>query len=322
MNANRFDVHHHIFPPAYMKAVADAGFGDAGGVAFPHWSVESALALMDRHDIATAITSVAAPGVYFGNEAAARDLARYCNEFSARLVMDHPSRFGAFGVLPLPDVDGALTELEYAFDTLKLDGVVLLSNIAGTYLGDPAFDAVFDELNRRKAVVFMHPDVHPTTKQIKLSFPGATIEFVFDTTRAVTNLIASGTLERCPDLKIILPHAGGTVPYVAWRMSLLKLAPGFTERAPQGAMAYLQRLYYETAISGAPNVMSSLKELVEPSHILYGSDNPFLPEPLISTVIEQIEEYAGFSETTRREIQRDNGMALFPRFQTIAATTR
>jgi predicted TIM-barrel fold metal-dependent hydrolase len=232
---HRIDVHHHIFPPAYLKAAADAGIDHAGGFTFPQWSAESALALMDRNGIATAITSLGTPGVHFGNDAAARDLARYCNEYAARLVMDHPTRLGAFATLPLPDVDGALKEIEYALDTLKLDGVNLLTNVHGTYLGDPAFDAVFAELNRRKAVVFVHPETPPAARDIKLSFPGAMIEFTFDTTRMTANLILSGTLERYPDVKIILPHAGGTVPYLlgASRSSTRCRWPGRTRRREQ-----------------------------------------------------------------------------------------
>src|SRR5262245_56156834 len=139
---HRIDTHHHILPKEYVEAVGSLGVADAGGIAFPRWSVESALSLMDRCGIATAITSISAPGVYFGNLAFARDLARRCNEISARLVQDHPRRFGAFAFLPLPDVDASLKELAYALDTLRLDGVVLLASIGDRYLGDPAFDAV------------------------------------------------------------------------------------------------------------------------------------------------------------------------------------
>ena len=151
----RIDVHHHIMPPEYVKAAAEYGVGEGGGFDFPAWSEQKTLDFMDRHGIATAITSLSAPGVHFGNSAAAQRQVRCCNEIGARLVNDHPRRFGAFASLPLPDVDASLEEMEYALDTLKLDGVVLLSSIGDRYLGDPAFDAVFDELNRRKAVVFI-----------------------------------------------------------------------------------------------------------------------------------------------------------------------
>jgi len=312
---HRIDVHHHIFPPEYMKAVGELGIADGGGVAIPSWSVEADVAVMDRHGIATAMASIATPGIYFGDRAAAKALARTCNEYSARLVSDYPSRFGAFAALPLPDVDAALRELDYALDTLRLDGVALLTSIEERYLGDPAFDALFDELNRRKAVLFMHPSVPASSHALKLAMPGALIEFVFDTTRAVANLIYSGTLERCPDISIILPHAGGTVPYLAGRLALGAMVPELNEKAPKGALAYLKRLYYETALSTAPTSLSSLRELVDPSHILFGSDYPFAPEPLVRAEVQGLGNYAGFDDKTRQAIEHDHALALFPRLR-------
>jgi len=315
-SAHRIDVHHHILPDAYVKTLAALGVGDGGGIPFPKWSAESALSVMDHNGIATAVTSIAAPGVYFGNPRAARDLARRCNEISARLVDDHPARFGAFASLPLPDVDGALEELEYALDTLRLDGVVLLASIGDTYLGDAAFDPVFAEFNRRKAVVFIHPAIPATSLALKLAMPGAMIEFVFDTTRAVANLIYSGTLERYPDISFILSHAGGTIPYIAWRLAQGRTIPALHEKAPQGAIAYLKRLYYDTAMSATPYALSSLGELVDPSHVLFGSDSPFLPEPLVEASIRGLADYKAFDATTRAKIERGNALALFPRLRT------
>lgn len=312
---HRIDVHHHIVPTDYVAAVSRYGVTHAGDVAFPRWSQQGALAMMDRQGIATAITSIAAPGVYFGDRAAARVLARTCNEMSARLVDDHPDRFGAFAVLPLPDVEGALQELEYALDTLHLDGVVLLASIGDQYLGDPAFDAVFDELNRRKTVVFIHPAIPPNNSTLNLALPAALIEFVFDTTRAVANLIFSGTLERCPDIPIILSHAGGTIPFVAGRLTLSETVPAMREKAPQGSTAYLRRLYYDTALSANSTALSSLTALVDTSHILFGSDSPFLPEPLVGKSIEGLAGFEGFDEQTRMAVERGNALALFPRLR-------
>src|SRR5262245_26271506 len=316
-NPYRVDVHHHVLPQDYVDTVNRLGIKDAGGVAFPKWSVESTLALMDRCGIATAITSFAAPGVYFGDAAAARGLARRCNEYSARLMSEHPKRFGGFASLPLPDVDGALEEIEHAFDVLHLDGVILLTSIDGQYIGDPAFDAVFDELNRRKAVVFVHPTVPPSSRLVKLALPGAMVEFVFDTTRAAANLIYSGTLERCPDLKIILSHAGGTVPFVAWRMAMGSTSPALRATAPQASLAYLRRLYYDVAMSATPHALSSLREIVDPSHILFGSDHPYFPEPYIQQMVEGLANYTPFEKPVRIAIERDNALALFPRLKTV-----
>jgi predicted TIM-barrel fold metal-dependent hydrolase len=313
--AGRIDVHHHILPDEYVKALAALGIAHGGDIPFPKWSVDSTLALLDRQGIGTAVTSIAAPGVHFGDNAAARNLARRCNEVSARLVGDHPARFGGFATLPLPDVDGAIEELAYALDTLELDGIVLLASIGERYLGDPAFDPVFTELNRRKTVVFIHPAIPVTSLALKLSMPAAMVEFVFDTTRAVTNLIYTGTLERCPDIRFILSHAGGTIPFVAWRLAQGRLIPPLHEKAPQGAIEYLKRLYYDTAMSATPYALSSLRELVDPSHILFGSDWPFLPEPQIGESVEGLSQYSGFDSAARALIERGNALALFPRLR-------
>ncbi|HYX50726.1 MAG TPA: amidohydrolase family protein [Ktedonobacteraceae bacterium] len=310
--AYRIDVHHHILPPDYLSALASVGITSSGGRPIPEWDLQSTLTLMDRHAIAAAITSISEPGVYFGDEAFARDLARRCNEFSAQLIQEYPQRFGAFAILPLPDIDAALRELEYALDTLKLDGVVLLSSVDGKYPGDPLFEDLFAELNHRKAVVFLHPTVPIINGELKLDLPPFLIEFVFDTTRAVTNLVYSGTLERCPDIRFIVAHAGGTVPYLAYRISMGQIMlPG----APQGTLSYLKQLYYDTALSVNPNALCSLQELVDASHILFGSDYPFAPEVTLFLAIQGMQNFDGFDEQARKAIERESALALFPRFQ-------
>lgn len=315
MTPHRIDVHHHILPPEYVEAVGRHGHTGGGDIAFPAWTVESQIAQMDRTGIATAILSIASPGVFFGDAAEARDLARRMNDLAARLVADHPARFGAFATLPVPDMDGALAELTYALDTLKLDGVVMLGSIGDTYLGDPSQEPLFAELNRRKAVMFVHPNIPATSLKLNLSVPAALVEFVFDTTRAVTNLIFSGMLDRYPDVKIILSHAGGTVPYLAGRLATGDVVPELHRRAPKGALSYLKRLYYDTAISAFPTSLSSLRALVDPSHILFGSDYPFLPEAHIQQQIRGLADFAGFSADDRNAIERESALALFPRLR-------
>src|SRR5215471_5487023 len=300
-----------MLPPDYVSALNRVGITSSGGRPIPEWDLQSTLALMDRHAIATAITSISEPGIYFGDKVFTKDLARRCNEFSAQLIRDHPLRFGAFATLPLPDIDASLRELEYALDTLRLDGVVLLSSIDGRYLGDPLFDELFTELNRRKAVVFLHPTVPAINRELKLDLPPFLIEFVFDTTRAVANLIYSGTLERCPDIRFILAHAGGTVPYLAYRISMGQIMlPG----APQGVMTYLKQFYYDTALSANPYALRSLTELVDASHVLLGSDCPFAPEVMTGFTVQGIQNYSGFDEQARKAIERESALALFPRF--------
>ena len=306
----RIDVHHHILPSEYVSALASQGITTAGGRPLPEWDVQSTLALMDRHSIATAITSIAEPGIYFGDLSFTRDLARRCNEYSAQLVQAYPQRFGALAILPLPDIDAALRELEYALDTLKLGGVVLLSSVDGRYPGDPLFDQLFTELNRRGAVVLLHPAVPAINSELKLDLPPFLIEFVFDTTRAVTNLVFSGTLERCPGIRFILAHAGGTIPYLAYRISMGQIMlPG----APQGVMTYLKQFYYDTALSANPYALCSLQELVDASHILFGSDYPFAPEILTGFTVQGIQNYHGFDEQAQRAIERESALSLFAR---------
>jgi predicted TIM-barrel fold metal-dependent hydrolase len=263
---------------------------------------------MDRNGIATAITSISAPGIYFGDFEFSKDLAKRCNEFSADLISDNKMRFGGFAVLPLPDVKAAVNELEYALDVLKLDGVVLLSNVDGHYLGTSKFDDLYSELNRRKAIVYIHPTVPANGKFPKMKIPTSVEEFVFDTTRAISSLILNKTLKRFPKIRFIVSHAGGTAPYIAWRMSLLDY------RVHTDTINDLKRLYYDTALSASPYALRSLQELVNPSHILFGSDYPFAPEIITRMTISGLNTFNGFDEKQLRGINRENAIDLFPQF--------
>jgi predicted TIM-barrel fold metal-dependent hydrolase len=313
---HRIDIHHHIIPHDYVKSLSSRGITNSSGVPFPEWSETEMLKVMDRNGISTAITSISSPGVYFGDSAFACDLARHCNEISAKLVHDNPQRFGAFATLPLPDVDAALNEIDYAMDTLGLDGVVLMTNFGGRYLGDPLFETVFEELNRRKAVVYVHPTDPASSNAISLDAPNSLYEFTFDTTRAITNLIYSGTLERNPEVRFIFSHAGGTIPFLAWRISLgLFMIPNAAKNAPQGFINYLKRIYYDTALSVTPYALRSLQELVDPSQILFGSDYPFAPENLTAEQVTQLTSYEGFDTQARIRIERENALRLFPRLR-------
>ncbi|GAA6618823.1 amidohydrolase family protein [Scytonema sp. NUACC26] len=315
LSTQRIDVHHHILPSLYTNALDRIGQSRSGGADLPPWSQKAALALMDRQGIATAIASISSPGVYFGDAAFARELARQCNEFSAELVREYPQRFGALAILPLPDVDATLQELEYALDTLKLDGVILLASYGDRYLGDPAFDPVFAELNRRHCVILLHPTTPPGSNVPKLDLPSFLVEFVIDTTRALANLIYTGTLERYSNLSIIVSHAGGTVPYIAGRLAVAaELMPHLQEKAPQGAITYLKRLYYDTAISTTPYAMRSLTTLVEPSQILFGTDYPYLPENLIANEVNDLVTNCDLSAEALEAIEHQNARRLFPQF--------
>jgi len=312
-NPGRIDVHHHILPALYTGTLATRGITGGGGVTFPAWDLASALAMLDRQGIATAVTSVSAPGVHFGDDRAARELARRCNEFSAQLVADHPTRFGAFAVLPLPDVKGALDELEHALDVLRLDGVVLLASQSdGRYLGDPLFEDLMAELDRRRAVAFVHPAVPKSSEALPLDIPGAALEFTFDTTRAALNLVWNGVVERRPNIRFILSHAGGTIPFLAHRISLFGALPAARERMRKGPLHYLRTFFYDTALSASPHPLRSLQELVPPEQILFGSDYPFAPEPITKASVDGLAAYPGFDAAARAKVERANALALLP----------
>lgn len=310
LGPGRIDVHHHILPPDYIAAMKRIGKNVVGGTTIPTWNIHNSLYVMDKNEIAAAITSM--PFVYLEDLPLSADFTRRCNDFAARIVSDYPKRFGSFAVLPLPDVDAALRELEHAIDKLKLDGIVLPTNFRGYYLGAPEFDELFSELNRRKEVVFIHPIDPPEKCSPDLNLPTSLIEFVFDTTRAITNLIYSGTLDRCPDIQFIVSHAGGTLPYLAWRISLLQYVK---KKSPQVVINHLKCLYYDTAVSASPYALRSLQELVDPSHILFGSDYPFAPELLTSASIKGLKNYDGFDEQALKAIDHGNALKLFPRFK-------
>ncbi len=276
--------------------------------------------MMDRQGIAAAVLSMVFWSGLFGDAndvAAARRLARSSNEGAAEAIRRHPDRFGGFACLPLPDVDGALAEIDYGLGTLGLDGVVLLTNANGIYLGDSLLDPVFDDLNRRQAVVFLHPTVPVCAGSTSLGYAPSLIEFVFDTTRAVTHLVLSGTLERCPDLRLIVPHAGGTIPFLADRIALIasRFVPGAADRAPAGVKAYFRKLYYELAISASPHAVASVLQLADPEHILFGSDFPALFEEDVQSLIQALASNPLLQPGDLEMIQRRNALQLFPRLR-------
>ncbi|MFX0043933.1 MAG: amidohydrolase family protein, partial [Candidatus Hodarchaeota archaeon] len=193
---HRIDIHHHIIPPEYLASLAKIGITTVTNLPFPKWDPEHSLEVMDRQGIAIAITSISSPGIYFGDPEFSRNLARISNEYSANLIDKYPERFGSFAILPLPDIDASLFELEYALDKLELDGVGMLTNYNGIYVGDREFNALFSELDRRNTVVFIHPDAPPSKKLPNLTLPSSVLEFVFDTTRAIANLMHHGIFKK------------------------------------------------------------------------------------------------------------------------------
>ncbi len=274
----RIDVHHHILPPNFVSALNSLNIPWTGGPKVPSWSLQQAHDMMGAMGIDAAVASPS-PGVYWGGDTGfAVKLARETNDFVADVVRDDPEHFGGFATIPLPDVDASLEELEYAYDTLGLDGVVLYTSQGDRYLGDRSYDPFFEELDRRKAIVFIHPTtIPPGADATGLTIPFGVAEFTFDTTRAVMNMLYSGTLERYPSIRYIVSHAGGTIPYLAWRIAGASYLPELRDRAPKtDGLALLQKLYYDTALSTSEFVFGALKEFVPMSQVLFGSDFPYI----------------------------------------------
>jgi predicted TIM-barrel fold metal-dependent hydrolase len=320
-NAQRIDVHHHFLPPQFLADLKRRGVHWTGGSPpVPGWSPEAAREMMARNGIAFAMASVV-PQVDWGDQGAAVACARMSNEYSARVVQDDPEHFGAFATLPLPYAADAARELEYALDTLKLDGVVLFASQGNQYLGDPSYAEVFQELERRKAVVFIHPNTVPPGSIVpKISVPWGIVDFPMDTSRAVTNLLMTGALERYPSIRYIVSHAGGAIPYLALRIALSENLPSWPhENTPKGAAYYLKKLYYDTALSTSEQVFAALKEFVPTSQVLFGSDYPMIPEKVVTIETQMIEKSKVLDDRTRRAIERDNALALFPRLANVAA---
>src|SRR5690242_14124343 len=312
----RIDVHHHILPPKFVSALDSLDIPWTGGPPVPQWSLGLAHETMGQMGIEAAVAS-ASPGVYWGGDTGfAVKLARETNEFLATVVRDDPQHFGAFATVPLPDVDAAVDEVEYAYDSLGMDGVVLYTSQGGKYLGDPAFDPVFAELDRREAVVFIHPNTMPPGADAAgLSIPAGVAEFTFDTTRAITNMLYGGTMEKYPSIRYIVSHAGGTIPYLAWRIAGAAYLPELRDRAPKSdGLALLQKLYYDTALSTSEFVFGALREFVPVSQVLFGSDFPYVTPAVLQAEKHALETSAVWDDHAKAAIDRANALALFPRF--------
>ena len=311
------DIHHHMLPDFFWRATNE-GDHPVGGIAPPPWSRASTLSFLDDAGIDVAVTSISTPGVHTGDNAEARTLARRCNELAAELTRGRPDRFGGFACLPLPDVDGALAELAYTLDDLRLDGVVLFSNARGIYLGDPRFTPLFDELQRRRAVVFVHPNPSPDPSAHALGLPDSLIDFTADTTRAIATLLYSNTFARTTDVKYVFAHAGGTVPYLAGRFGIvdeMRVIPGAEARAT--AAETFRRLYWDTALSWGDPVLRMLRDVVGIDHVLFGSDYPYLRRDLAVSGRERIEASPELTDSERTAVLGVTATKLIPRLASL-----
>src|SRR3984893_15122242 len=306
----RIDTHHHMVPPDYRKVLRDVGIDDAGGRALPDWSPEGSLQTMAELDVAAAILSVSAPATTFLSDPAdAAALTRDLNACSADVVKSQPDRFGFFATVPMPHIDETVTETVRALDDLNADGVVLLANNAGTYLGEEGQDALFAALDERSAVVFIHPGELPGPTVPGL--PPFAADFLLDTTRAAYLLVRNGIRSRYPNIRFILSHAGGFVPYASHRMAVAIMADA--GRSWADVLDDFSSFYFDTALSSSAAALPTLLAFAKPDHITFGSDWPYAPTAAGKLFAAGLETYSGIDTNTRTAIERTNALALFPR---------
>jgi len=297
--AKRIDVHHHVVPPQFIS-------GTPMPVAVP--TTEQQLGNMEELNVQAAVVSIT-PRILDANPGHIRKVVRECNDHMASLVREHPASFGCFAALPLPDVDGALEEIAYAYDVLKADGIGLFSNQGLRYLGDPTFEEVFAELNRRKAVVSVHPAHCEAPEETHLETPDAIVEYTFDTTRAVVNLLYNGTLERNPDVRMIFSHGAGAAPYLLTRISGLDSNP---KSQVKDAVKAMKALYYDTTSATMHCTLRCIQELSDVSHVVWGTDMPFLHGERLREEIHHWEDYPGWDARAKETIERENALRLLP----------
>lgn len=310
---NLIDVHHHFVPPFYLAENRDRIAGSRGGQISPawlNWTPEQSMAAMEKQGVSTAVLSLTTPGVWFGDPQVAAHTARRTNDYAADLARTHPGRFGLFAAIPLPDTEGSLREIEYALNVLKADGIGLLTSYGDKWLGDASFQPVFEELNRRKVVVFVHPTTPMSCRTMLPDVSPIMVEIPQDTTRAVTNLLFTGTFTKFKDIHFIFAHAGGNVPMVLGRMH--QYAPkDIAEKVPNGIEYELKRHYYDIAGTAYRPAIAALTGLVPTTQIVFGSDNPFIPLAETAEGMMQL----GFSAGDLQRIGHDNALVLLPRLK-------
>ena len=300
------DVHAHYVPDGYRAALIASGHSQPDGFPqIPAWTAEEHVAAMDRLGIQTSLLSISSPGVHLGAGVDTVGLAREVNEAGRRAVVDHPGRFGLLASLPLPDVDAALAEVAHCCDHLDVAGFAALTNVGGTYLGDPAFAPVFRELERRRARLFIHPTSPPCWERTSFGRPRPMLEFFFDTTRAVVDLVLNGTIAKHPGIEVIVPHAGATLGVVADRVTvfslLMEVDPAVDVHRDLG------RLHYDLAGFPPPRQLDALLTLTSRDHLHFGSDYPFTPEFAAATAAARLAEQPGLLDALRANTER-----LFP----------
>ena len=301
---NRLDVHHHILPPDYMKV-----FG--GRMA---WSAQQSIELMDANGIGCAITSISTSVDVADKASETTKLARACNDYAANLSRDHPGRFGMFAALPMFSIDAAIREVDYAFDTLASEGVVLMTNYNDKHLGDAEFDPLLAHLNRRKAVVFVHPTNCSCTPGHP-AMPVSMLEFPFDTTRTILSLFFAQAYTKYKDIRFIFCHGGGTIPFLAYRVDMRLRSNAVNEqREPLDIKAALRGLYFDLSIAVSSPMVQALLDIVPVENLLLGTDYPFVPAWRIEASMTELARL-GLKDDELEKIETGNACALFPRLR-------
>lgn len=308
---NRIDIHHHIVPPAYAAELSKRGIGGT-----PKWSPEMSIDDMDKSGIATSVVALMQPGAYFKDIAADRRIARESNEYAAKMARDYPGRFGSFATLPLMDVQGSLLEIEYAFDTLKADGIGLMTSYGLKYLGDQHFWPIWEELNRRKAVIYVHPLLAECCRNPVPGLPPSSIEFATDTTRTIASMLFGGAANKFPDIRWIWSHSGGTMPFLWSRFTRQEVDMKEKAKAvlPNGVLHEVQRFYYDTAQGHHEGAIAALRALIPTSQIMFGTDFPYR----LGQEVRQGLADRSFTASERDAIDRGNALRIMPqlaRFQ-------
>ncbi len=304
MSAERIDVHQHVLPPFWIDGLKERHSVHRP----PAWTPEAAIAYMDSRQIAKGILSLTAPALSDWTESERPALARDVNDYTANLVDGWPERFGHFATLPLPDIDFALRELDYAYDVLAADGVVLLSNYGDRYLGDAWFEPLWVELDRRKATVFIHP-TRSTLRELT-GIPAPFLDFPCDTARTANDMVVNGVLDRHQEMRVILSHAGGFVPYAVQRFAACAaLMPGAS--GVDAIVESFRRFYFDTALSSSPYTIPSLKVFADPSRIVFGSDFPYGPGGAAEQFTSMLDESPLLSDVEHTAVNRSNALVLF-----------
>ncbi|WP_242834284.1 amidohydrolase family protein [Clostridium pasteurianum] len=319
----KIDMHVHYLPKTYREALLNSGEENPDGFPTPEWNLEMHLEAMKHLGISTSMLSISSPHINFGDKNAAKILARKVNEDAAELVKRYPDKFGLLASLPLPNVEDSIEEIKYAKDVLHADGFALPTNTQEIYLGNPCLDPIFEELNRYKAVVVLHPNKPSSVpKNVVEGLPIPMMEFFFDTTRTVINMILKGTLKRFQDIKFVIPHAGAFLSILADRIvPALQITPdSFGDNIKKeedriDVFDVLKGLYYDIAGACLPRQLTDLLQIVDVNNLLYGSDYPYTPEVGCIALAAALDKTDLLTDEQRCAIYRDNALKLFPRLK-------